>query len=39
MTMPKKLLTIDANAKTVKGQEYGYMTGILYLSAGGYLRL
>lgn len=32
MTMPKKLLTIDANAKTVKGQEYGYMTGILYLA-------
>jgi hypothetical protein len=30
--MPKKLLNIDANAKTVKGQKKGYMTGILYLA-------
>ena len=34
-----KLLNIDANPKTVKGQERGYMTAILYLSpytlAGG----
>lgn len=29
--MPK-LLNIDANPKTVKGQERGYMTAILYLS-------
>lgn len=28
----KSLLSIDTNAKTVKGQKYGYMTGILYLS-------
>mgnify|MGYP003652735395 CR=1 FL=1 len=27
-----KLLNIDANAKTVKGQKQGYMTAILYLS-------
>jgi hypothetical protein len=27
-----KLLNIDANAKTVKGQKKGYMTAILYLS-------
>ena len=29
---PKKLLNIDANAKTVKGQKQGYMTAILYLA-------
>jgi hypothetical protein len=27
-----KLLNIDANAKTVKGQKKGYLTGILYLA-------
>jgi hypothetical protein len=27
-----KLLNIDANAKTVKGQKRGYMTAVLYLS-------
>jgi len=27
-----KLLSIDTNAKTVKGQKYGYLTGILYMS-------
>jgi hypothetical protein len=27
-----KLLNIDANAKTIKGQKKGYMTAILYLS-------
>jgi hypothetical protein len=27
-----KLLNIDANAKTVKGQGRGYMTAILYLA-------
>jgi len=26
------MLNIDTNAKTVKGQQYGYMTGVLYLS-------
>ena len=26
------MLNIDTNAKTVKGQKYGYMTGVLYLS-------
>lgn len=33
MQKPKtqKLLNIDANAKTVKGQRKGYLTGILYL--------
>lgn len=30
--MPFRLLNVDANAKTVKGQEQGYMTAILYLS-------
>ena len=29
-----KLLNIDANAKTVKGQRKGYMTAVLYLSPG-----
>jgi hypothetical protein len=32
ITMPKKLLAIDTNAKTVKGQKYGFMTGILYMA-------
>lgn len=27
-----KLLSIDTNSKTIKGQSYGYMTGILYLA-------
>jgi len=26
------VLNVDSNAKTVKGQKYGYMTGILYLA-------
>lgn len=30
--MSKYLLNIDANAKTVKGQKKGYMTGVLYLA-------
>ena len=30
--MSKKLLNIDNNAKTVKGQKKGYMTAILYLA-------
>lgn len=30
--MQKSLLTVDANAKTVKGQKYGFMTGILYMA-------
>ena len=29
---PKKLLAIDTNAKTVKGQKKGFMTAILYLT-------
>ena len=29
---PKKLLNLDANAKTIKGQNYGYKTAILYLA-------
>lgn len=28
----RTLLTIDANAKTIKGQKYGFMTGILYIA-------
>ena len=28
----KKLLNIDANAKTVKGQKQGYLTAVLYLA-------
>jgi hypothetical protein len=32
MERPKKLLAIDTNAKTVKGQKIGFMTGILYLA-------
>lgn len=31
-TFPKKLLAIDTNAKTVKGQKFGFMTGILYMA-------
>jgi len=30
--MHKTLLTIDTNAKTVKGQKYGFITGILYMA-------
>jgi hypothetical protein len=30
--MTTKLLSIDTNSKTVKGQKYGYLTGILYMS-------
>ena len=30
--VPKNLLSIDSNAKTVKGQVMGFMTGILYLA-------
>jgi hypothetical protein len=29
---PKKLLNLDQNAKTVKGQKFGYKTAILYLA-------
>ena len=28
----KTLLSIDTNAKTIKGQKRGYITGILYLA-------
>lgn len=30
--MPSALLNVDGNAKTVKGQSVGYLTGILYLA-------
>ena len=30
--MPGSLLNVDTNAKTVKGQSSGYLTGILYLA-------
>jgi len=26
------MLSIDTNAKTIKGQQYGYLTGVLYLA-------
>ena len=29
---PQKLLGISTNAKTVKGEKYGFMTGVLYLA-------
>jgi hypothetical protein len=32
MYKTKNLLTVGADAKTVKGQKYGFLTGILYLS-------
>lgn len=32
MTSKRKLLTVDSNAKTIKGQKYGFMTGILYMA-------
>jgi hypothetical protein len=32
MTFNAKLLSVSADAKTVKGQKKGYLTGILYLS-------
>jgi hypothetical protein len=31
-TMRKQLLNIDQNPKTIKGQKYGFMTGVLYLA-------
>ena len=31
MAKQQKLLAVDTNAKTVKGQKVGYMTGILYM--------
>jgi len=31
-----KLLSIDTNTKTIKGQVFGYMTGILYLAPADY---
>ena len=31
---PKKLLSISADAKTVKGEKLGFLTGILYLAPG-----
>lgn len=31
-TLPKKLLQIGNNAKTVKGEKYGFMTGVLYMA-------
>lgn len=30
--IPKSLLSVDADAKTIKGNSYGYKTGILYLA-------
>lgn len=30
--MPSALLNVDGNAKTIKGQASGYLTGILYLA-------
>ena len=31
-----KLLSVDTNTKTIKGQAFGYMTGILYLAPADY---
>jgi len=31
-TKPKTLLNVDANAKTVKGQKQGVLTGVMYLA-------
>lgn len=33
--IPKNLFSIDSNAKTVKGQKYGYKTAVLYLAPAG----
>lgn len=33
--VPKNLFSIDSNAKTVKGQKYGYKTAVLYLAPAG----
>lgn len=30
--MPKTLLQVSNNAKTVKGEKYGYLTGVLYMA-------
>ena len=30
--MSKQLFSIDSNAKTVKGQKYGFLTGVMYLA-------
>lgn len=30
--IPSNLLTVSSDAKTIKGEKYGFMTGILYLS-------
>ena len=35
---PKKLLNIDANAKTVKGQKQGYMTASTLRSQAAYIK-
>ena len=32
--MNLKLLNVDSNAKTIKGQKKGYMTGVMYLAPG-----
>ena len=31
-TIPKSLLSVDTNAKTIKGVKYGFMTAILYMA-------
>lgn len=32
LKMPKTLLQVGNNAKTVKGEKYGFMTGVLYMA-------
>lgn len=32
LEFPKKLLAVDTNAKTIKGNKYGFLTGILYFA-------
>lgn len=34
LIIPKTLLSVSADAKTVKGEKSGYLTGILYLAPG-----
>lgn len=34
LEFPKKLLAVDTNAKTIKGNKFGFLTGILYFAPG-----
>lgn len=39
MNKSPKLLSVAADAKTVKGQKMGYLTGVLYLAPPYHFRL